>query len=335
MMPLLPAQLRPARGGQPGGRSKISRPSWRIALALVAAAFAPAPASAQIWDFPQPHPVGDLNVSTQIVLRFVTGVYAAPPAPVAVTVPTSSTIEFSTPLTGAEVAGITWFKDGEPLPATAKTLVIANATAADAGVYTAQVQRADSTPRPGEPSPLFSSLFEQVRIRVTNSEPQTLAALSTRATLDASNPMLIGGFVLSGDAADSRSTSAVLIRAVGPSLAELGVSRPLAAPIVTLFDAQGAKIPWPDLYIPEFDPYQLARLAAPHVGAFPLQAGRRDFAILQFLPPGAYTAQVSSGDEAGGDVVLEVYEVSRDVLAKIAPDFFAPPLVDPGTPPTK
>jgi hypothetical protein len=47
--------------------------------------------------------------------------------------------------------------------------------------------------------------------------------------------------------------------------------------------------------------------AAAAVGAFPLAAG--DVAILLTLPPGAYTAEVTSLGIGRGEVLLEVYDV--------------------------
>lgn len=290
------------------------------AFTLLAAALFAAPAFGQIWDFPQPHPVGKhLNVSTQIELRKVTGIYDAPPPPAVVTVPPSTHVTFSLPFTDAELRSVTWFKDGEPLTSTETTLAIDAASATDEGVYTAVVEKTTKDLIP------YGNATEKIHLQVGVTKPRTLAALSTRATLTKDNPTLIAGFVLDGGTAGTRGNKAVLIRGVGPSLADVGVKTPLQHPVVTVFDAEGKKIAWPEVYIPELNPYALAPAAAPAVGAFPLRAGGQDFAILQFLPPGAYTAHVSSEDGGEGDVLLEIYEVSDETLAQIAPDYFAAP----------
>ena len=44
-------------------------------------------------------------------------------------------------------------------------------------------------------------------------------------------------------------------------------------------------------------------------GAFPLPATSADSALLVNLAPGAYTAQVTSGDNTAGTVLFELYEV--------------------------
>ena len=264
-----------------------------------------------IWDFPQPHPVGEPNVATQIVLRPVTGVYAPAPAPALIAVPAGAKVTISTFASDDAITGVIWFKDGERLPTTAKTLVLDKATTAHSGVYTAQLQREV------EPTVLYASATERIRLDVGASKPQKLVNISTRATIDAAQPTLIVGFVVDANPANPRGTSHLLIRAVGPSLAEFGVPHPLAAPKVTLFDAKGNRIAWPEVYIPEWNPYALANVVSPAVGASPLKEGTKDFAILQPLPAGAYTVHVASADGGSGDVVLEIYEVPEEDVPQL------------------
>ena len=45
------------------------------------------------------------------------------------------------------------------------------------------------------------------------------------------------------------------------------------------------------------------------VGAFPLQTGGQDSAMLLVLPPGSYTAQVSGVGNTTGIALIEVYEI--------------------------
>ena len=49
--------------------------------------------------------------------------------------------------------------------------------------------------------------------------------------------------------------------------------------------------------------------AATQVGAFPLNSGSKDAAILITLPPGIYTAQVTGANGTTGLALVEVYEV--------------------------
>ena len=45
-------------------------------------------------------------------------------------------------------------------------------------------------------------------------------------------------------------------------------------------------------------------------GAFGLQSGSKDAAILLSLNPGGYTVQVQSADSGAGEVLFEVYELT-------------------------
>lgn len=306
------------RDARPARRPIPSRVRWLLALALAATGLTGNEAAAQIWDFPQPHPVGDINVTTRIVLRGVTGVYAEPPAPVVHAVHAGSRVEIATPFEDAHIVSIRWLKDGAPLASAAKTLVLAEVTPDDNGVYTAEIRREV------EPAVLYASTVEQIELRVGDAKAPKLINLSLRATIDESNRSLIAGFVIDGGSRSASGNTFLLIRAVGPTLADHGVPNPLASPKVELFDARGRKVDWPDFYIPEWDPYFLATAVAPAVGAAPLRANDRDFSILQALAPGAYTLRLSSADGGSGDAVLELFEVPAEAVTRL-PAVILPP----------
>lgn len=126
--------------------------------------------------------------------------------------------------------------------------------------------------------------------------------LSTRGVVGpgGSSP-LVGGFVIEGE------WRRVLIRAVGPSLGAFGITDAAADPVLQL---QRGSLP---LYVnsdwgqrPDAD--ELERTAA-EAGAFPLPRGSRDAALLVELPPGNYTASITSESlpAAGGTALLEIY----------------------------
>jgi|GEM_PF-1523659 len=119
-----------------------------------------------------------------------------------------------------------------------------------------------------------------------------LANLSTRGAVSAAEPLTAGVVI-----ADEPRT--VLIRAVGPALANFGVASPLANPVLTLLDSAGRKLARND----DWDRSLAATFA--RAGAFPFADGSRDAALVITLAPGAYTAQVS-GTTAGAALV-EVY----------------------------
>jgi hypothetical protein len=127
-----------------------------------------------------------------------------------------------------------------------------------------------------------------------------LANVSTRAMAGSGDDTVIAGFILAG------GDTPVLVRAIGPGLADFGVADLLADPRLALFqgsDLLAANEQWslgPDAA-------GLALLSC-QLGAFPLSAGSRDAAFQTILPPGLHTAHAALASEhASGAVVIEVY----------------------------
>lgn len=121
-----------------------------------------------------------------------------------------------------------------------------------------------------------------------------LSNLSTRAVLTANQATSVG-FVVGGSA-----TRRVLVRAIGPSLAQFGVSNVEANPVLSVYRGGvqiGTNSGWGGA----------ASLTAvfASVGAFTLPATSRDCALVLTLAPGGYTALVRA--DAGGEVLVEVY----------------------------
>lgn len=126
--------------------------------------------------------------------------------------------------------------------------------------------------------------------------------LSTRGLVGVgATPSLVGGFVIEGQ------PRRVLVRAIGPSLAQFGITDALADPHVTLhrntvsLHANGNWDAGPDA--------AALSQASQNVGAFPLATGSKDAALLVELPPGNYTASVvsESAPATGGTALLEIY----------------------------
>ena len=125
--------------------------------------------------------------------------------------------------------------------------------------------------------------------------------LSTRAVVSPRGDPLVGGFVVDGH------PRRALLRGVGPTLASLGVGAALSNPVITLF-RPGEQVG----FISNDDWGQQANVteiesAAVSVGAFALPRTSKDAVLLVELPPGAYTAHVSSPDGTGGTALLEIY----------------------------
>jgi hypothetical protein len=156
-----------------------------------------------------------------------------------------------------------------------------------------------------------------VRITVGNQTPVSFTEVSAAATRTdrlinlssrvriAHDRLLIMGFVVGGT-----EPKRILVRGVGPALAGFGVQAALANPRLQLFDATGRMIL-------ENDDWSEADTSAAfaQVGAFSLPADSKDAALLATLAPGAYTVQITAGDEAGV-ALAEIYDASANAGAE-------------------
>ncbi len=128
-----------------------------------------------------------------------------------------------------------------------------------------------------------------------------LVNVSSRGGAGTGDAALISGFVISGE-----SSKRVLLRAVGPTLAQFGSSALLADPSIALFDRTGVMLGSNDNWV---STVAQISTAASSSGAFPLDAGSKDAAVIATLPPGAYTIQVSGKAGTTGTALLEIYDI--------------------------
>ncbi|MCH2388781.1 MAG: hypothetical protein MK240_11320, partial [Opitutales bacterium] len=147
------------------------------------------------------------------------------------------------------------------------------------------------------------------------SEPErALFNVSTRGFVEGQSIPLIAGFVVLGS-----EPKKVLIRAIGPGLAEFGVSDPLEDPIITVYEGSqpiALNDDWSEGSAPFIQdrsvqgPACFLMSAFENAGAFPLVLGSQDAALLVWLEPGLYTALVNGDDGSSGISLIEVYEVN-------------------------
>jgi hypothetical protein len=243
---------------------------------------------------------------TTLSLDIGWGVRYVPPS--RVTVPVGELLRINAPAidsTAAPGGTIQWKKNGQPIPgATGPVFVLNPVHASDAGTYQANFQTFFPTlNREMASQPLFLSVAPSSR----------LLNLSTRVTLNAGpGQNFMSGFIVSGNASTAKK---LIIRAVGPTLASFGVPNPLKKPVLRVYDAAGQ--PYPNNYVyavyaavvggVSYDTDLAESLA--RAGAFPTPAGSDDAVVMMPFLPGSYSAEVSSGDLAGGMVLLEIYEV--------------------------
>lgn len=133
--------------------------------------------------------------------------------------------------------------------------------------------------------------------------PGRMLNLSSRAQTGTGANAHIAGFVVTGP-----KPKQILIRGVGPTLANFGVAGVLVDPALTIFNATGQQIFGNDDWGTTASLADLLA-ATTSVGAFTLTEGSKDSALLLTLDPGAYTAQVNGTAGTTGISLLEIYEV--------------------------
>lgn len=142
-----------------------------------------------------------------------------------------------------------------------------------------------------------------IEVYEADNHAAPMTNLATRAYITPDAPAT-AGFVIRGPAPKT-----ILLRAVGPSLAQFGsVPNPLPDPRLTLRDSTGAIVAANEDWGTQPGAIALPSAFA-RVGAFPLISGGRDSALLvSGLPPGNYTATVQSAHLQSGVALLEIYE---------------------------
>lgn len=145
---------------------------------------------------------------------------------------------------------------------------------------------------------------EQILLDPLLPEPEPdsdamLLNLSARAFVGTDDEILIGGLAIAG------APLRVLVRAVGPTLADLDVSRTLEDPVLHVYTA-GRPVASNDDWSDQADAGGV-REAARQCGAFPLADGSRDAALVLVLDAGTHTFHVAGGDGGTGVALLEIY----------------------------
>src|SRR5438105_5967150 len=126
-----------------------------------------------------------------------------------------------------------------------------------------------------------------------------LSNISTRARAATRNDVLIAGFILQSQGKQ------ILLRALGPTLAQFGVSGFLADPTISLFDSNGSLIAsnnnWKETQQAQIEQTGLA------------PSSDLEPAILITLQPANYTAIVSGTGGDSGVAVAEVYDLQTTI----------------------
>lgn len=139
--------------------------------------------------------------------------------------------------------------------------------------------------------------------------------LSTRGNVGTGENVLIGGVIVGDPPTDrpcedggmnGQGPISFVVRALGPSLEQYGISGVLADPDLEFYSADGTLLASQASYL-DNDPASIAALAA--TGLTP--SDTRECAAVIKLLPGHYTAIVRGADGTTGVALLELYKLSR------------------------
>ena len=140
---------------------------------------------------------------------------------------------------------------------------------------------------------------------IDDNNPGRLANLSVRNLTRRGLDALTAGFVL-----ESSTGKPLVIRGIGPTLTDFGVSGSLAETILRVYDTVNPTTP-----LASNDGWLLATGDGRELGAFPLPTGSADSVIRQQFNGAAYTAEVvPPAESAPGITLLEIYDANTDDL---------------------
>ena len=130
-----------------------------------------------------------------------------------------------------------------------------------------------------------------------NNVNGVLSNISTRLPIGTGDNILIAGFQITGN-----SPKQLVVRAVGPSLAQFGLTNVLPDPTLELHDSTGAVIATNDDWQDAANAQSIPSLLRPSDGL--------ESAILTTLNQGAYTAVLRGYNNSTGIALVEVYDSS-------------------------
>lgn len=189
-----------------------------------------------------------------------------------------------------------WKKNGLDLPgATAATLTLSDVTAADTGFYAVSIR--------GDGGRIES---DTAILTVAAGTASRLTNLSTRGFVAA------GGALTTGFAWRGSGPKNLLVRAIGPTLTRFGVPGTLADPRLEIIAAGASSTLFANDDWSTTPALQNVIAATAAVGAFALEPGSKDAAVLAVFPSTAarnHTARITAADATAQGVVLaEVYD---------------------------
>ncbi len=206
--------------------------------------------------------------------------------PLGATVAAGGTVTLNIGVAGSGPLTYQWRRNGLAVSgATAGSLPIVNAQTYDSGEYTVIVTNARG-----------SATSAVARLNVV---PRVMT-FSARLVIGTEGAVAV--FTVEGAVSKT-----LLLRAVGPGLAPFGITGLMANPQLEVFDGAGNPIAVNDNWDATANASMIATTTAA-IGAFPLDVGSRDSAVLRSFAPGSYTVRATAASDAGGIAYLELYD---------------------------
>ncbi len=129
-----------------------------------------------------------------------------------------------------------------------------------------------------------------------------LVNIAARSRVGSGANVLIAGFVVIGS-----EPKDILIRGIGPSLADFNVADPLQAPRLELYDSEGTLITFNEGWQSNPDPDEIIAVSNAVGAGGTLRPN--DTAMIATLEEGLYTAIIRSRDSSTGVALVEAFEV--------------------------
>ena len=207
-----------------------------------------------------------------------------------------------------------WMRNGNVVPgAIGARLVISNTQSDNTGSFRVTITNSGG-----------SVTSESVQLSLTSGDGR-LVNLSSRAFSGTGIEQLVPSFVANG-------SMRLLVRAVGPTLADFGVSGVLADPQFGLTSGQTVVAENNDWSVGSTIEVGHRRWAGSFVGAFALREGSKDAALLYTYDGGPRTAPVTDVNGSTGSTLVEVYEVPDETRTGRLANLAARGLVPSGQP---
>ena len=158
----------------------------------------------------------------------------------------------------------------------------------DPGFYTAIVR--------GKNNSTGNGLVEVYDLEPSTDLATRLVNISTRGFVQTGDAVMIGGVIVQGGAEKH-----LLVRGIGPSLADAGVANALLDPTLDLVDGGGTVVATNDNWRDTQEQAIIDSTVPP--------TDNRESAVDVHLMPGAYTAILRGRNDTTGNALVEVYEL--------------------------